>query len=136
MAPPLLSLISWLRGLFRRPGELLEFFGGCATLGWVVLAWNRGHGAMPSIELLARLMPEECWLWFAGGAALAQLIALGANQHIARFIAAICVGSWYAMLAFALSAQLGPATPMLSMYAMAAAMNAYVVLHVLEGRLR
>lgn len=132
----------WLRFVVRRTPELFEFTSGVTTLLVVIVAWLRhSERVIPSISLIAEVMPEPAWFILAGGASVLQLIGLwlddpGDGRHPAvkrtswlRFCAASVVAAWYFILPLASASQVG-LNHVQFLYGAFAFMNLYTMAHV------
>jgi hypothetical protein len=134
----------WFARLVHRPAELFEVASSCGTIGLVGIALvNHGNPrVVPSLSLLAEIVPEPVWLLGAGAAALLQLFALHMDdpedqrhpflqpQKWVRSGAAAVNCTWYLILIWAVGISVG-LNHVQAMYAMAAGMNLYIVAHVL-----
>lgn len=132
----------WLRLVVRRTPELFEFTSGITTLALVLIAWiKHGDRFIPSIALIAEVLPESMWFCLIGTAAVLQLVALwlddpGDGRHPVakrntwvRFGAAVIVAAWYLILCFAIGAQIG-LNHVQAPYSAFCGMNLYIMAHV------
>lgn len=138
------SLRHWLRQIFHRPADLLEFFSGAGTLGYVLISayYSLSSQAPPALRLMGQIAPQWAWLLMFGLAACLQLAALWLDNpdddrhplwqvtKWARMVAALLVAAWFAIVSIALAEEVGT-VDIHALYATFLVMNLYTTAHVL-----